>query len=419
MINIKRLCARIDELAQIGRVEGTQGVCRLAFTEADQQARDYIITQMKGLGLRVAVDRIGNVFGTRPGQADLPAVMTGSHIDSVRTGGRLDGALGVLAGLEVVEALNENAIMTRRPLTVAVFSNEEGARFQPDMMGSLVFQGDLDLQAALDTVGIDGISVRESLARIGMTGAADTRDMAVYGFVELHIEQGPVLETLGRTIGIVEGVQGISWTQFVVEGTSNHAGTTPMNMRTDAGHVATRIATFARALAGELGPAQLATVGALTLYPNLVNVVPSRATITVDLRNTDDASLSEAEARLSEFAGKAAAQEGASLRQTRLARFAPVSFARHIMEKVEQSAAKRHLSTLRMPSGAGHDAQILARMCPSGMIFVPSVGGLSHNVNEFTNERDLDAGAMVLFDVLYDLAMSPFGTPVRCHSAPA
>src|SRR6202453_4069123 len=212
-ININRLCARIDALGEIGRVVGTRGVCRLAFSDEDRLAREHIVNEMGRLGLSVAVDGIGNIFGKRAGRTEWPLVMTGSHIDSVRTGGRYDGTLGVLAGLEVVERLNELGITTKRPLVVAVFANEEGARLQPDMMGSLVFQGDLALDHALDTVGIDGTSIRENLARIGVAQTARTPDKAIHAFVELHIEQGPVLERIGATIGIVEGVQGISWTE--------------------------------------------------------------------------------------------------------------------------------------------------------------------------------------------------------------
>jgi beta-ureidopropionase / N-carbamoyl-L-amino-acid hydrolase len=330
--------------------------------------------------------------------------MTGSHIDTVRTGGLYDGNYGVLAGLEVVATLREAGQRTRRPLAVAFFTNEEGARFAPDMMGSLVFQGDLTLDQALATRGIDGATVGEELRRIGYAGDAPVGRARVDSFVELHIEQGPVLDREGVQIGVVEGVQGISWTEFTLHGVSNHAGTTPMHMRNDAGYVAARVTTFARELTQRLGGNQIATVGAITLAPNLVNVIAHKALFTVDLRNTDGAVLQAAEQELWEFAERAAAEEGVRCERRMLARFDPVQFDPAVMDRVEQAAIAQGLSLRRMPSGAGHDAQMLARMCPTGMIFVPSVKGLSHNVREHTEPADLVAGANVLLQVLTGLA---------------
>jgi N-carbamoyl-L-amino-acid hydrolase len=330
--------------------------------------------------------------------------MTGSHIDTVRTGGLYDGNYGVLAGLEVVQALQDAGIRTEKPLAVAFFTNEEGARFAPDMMGSLVFQGDLPLEDALRVKGIDGTTVGENLQRIGYCGTAPVGSMRVDSYVELHIEQGPVLDLEGVAIGAVEGVQGISWTKFALGGVSNHAGTTPMRMRRDAGLVAARIACFARDLARELGGDQVATVGSMNFLPNLVNVIPNRVTFTVDLRNTDESILAGAEQRLWAFADEAARDEGVELARESLARFEPVDFDSRLVNLVERTARDLGLSVRRLPSGAGHDAQMLARMCPAGMIFVPSVGGLSHNVREHTAPEDLVAGARVLLRVLLELA---------------
>jgi N-carbamoyl-L-amino-acid hydrolase len=287
-------------------------------------------------------------------------------------------------------------------VAVAFFTNEEGARFAPDMMGSLVFQGDMPLADALATVGIDGTSVGENLARIGYAGTAPTGNNRVHAFVELHVEQGPVLEHEDYTIGAVTGVQGIHWIEFTVQGVSNHAGTTPMGLRHDAGIVAARIACYARGLTREMGGGQLATVGQVELFPNLINVIPNRATFTLDLRNTDGAALQEAIARCMEFAAKAAAEEGVELAHRVLADFAPVAFDEGIVGRVEAIARQHRVR--RLPSGAGHDAQMLARMCPTGMVFVPSVGGLSHNVAEFTHDHDIEAGAGVLLDVMLELA---------------
>lgn len=409
-ISGERLLASLQELGKIGALAGG-GVCRLALTDEDRQGRDWVRSRMEALGMQVTVDGIGNVVGIRAGTQSGPPVMTGSHIDTVRTGGLYDGNYGVLAGLEVIQALQDAGIRTEKPIAVAFFTNEEGARFAPDMMGSLVFQGDLPLEAALRVKGIDGSTVGENLARIGYRGTAPVGSSPVDSYIELHIEQGPVLDLEGVTIGAVEGVQGISWTKFELVGVSNHAGTTPMRMRRDAGLVAARIACFARELARELAGNQVATVGSMNFLPNLVNVIPNRVNFTVDLRNTDESILAAAEARLWAFADKAARDEGVELSRESLARFEPVEFDPRLVGLVEQTARELGLSVRRLPSGAGHDAQMLARMCPAAMIFVPSVGGLSHNVREHTAPDDLVAGARVLLRVLLRLAGS---TPATC-----
>jgi len=402
-IDVARLGARLEALGNVGAIAGG-GVCRLALSDEDRAGRDQVVAWMKTLGLSVSIDAIGNVVGLRPGLEAGPPVMTGSHIDTVRTGGRYDGNLGVLAGLEVVQALNDAGIQTRRPLAVAFFTNEEGARFSPDMMGSLVYVGGLPQDAALATTGIDGATVGDCLTRIGYAGGAPCGKASVHAYIELHVEQGPVLEAEGFTIGAVEGVQGISWTEFTVLGVSNHAGTTPMRLRHDAGFVACAIAHHARSIAREMGGSQVATVGAMDLSPNLVNVIANRAVFTVDLRNTDEAALQQAERRLHAYAGELAAAEGVTLSSRQLARFEPVDFDPASIALVEQIARGLGHSVKRLPSGAGHDAQMLARICPTAMIFVPSVGGISHNVREFTCPADIEAGANVLLHTLLRLA---------------
>lgn len=402
-IDLERLGARLQALAEVGAI-ADGGVCRLALSAEDGAGRDLVVRWMRELGLVVSIDAIGNVVGVRAGSEPGAPVMTGSHIDTVRTGGRYDGNLGVLAGLEVMQVLNDAGITTRRPLAVAFFTNEEGARFNPDMMGSLVYVGGLALETALATVGIDGATVGDCLQRIGYAGPAACGQPAVQAYVELHVEQGPVLEAEGFTIGAVEGVQGISWTEFTVSGVSNHAGTTPMRLRHDAGYVACAIAQRARQIALEMGGNQVATVGAMNLSPNLVNVIANKAVFTVDLRNTDEAALQEAEGRLHRFASQVAAAEGVTLASRRLARFEPVSFDPASVALVEATARQLGLSVKRLPSGAGHDAQMLARICPTAMIFVPSVGGISHNVKEYTEPSDLEAGANVLLHTLLQLA---------------
>ena len=406
-INVDRLMARIAELAQIGAIENTDGCARLALTDEDKAGRDLVITWMRDLGMEITIDGIGNVTAVWAGpdtDASLDPVMTGSHIDTVRTGGRYDGNLGVLAGLEVVETIAEAGLSTRRPIAVGFFTDEEGSRFPPDMLGSLVYVGGMSLEEGLDTVGIDGAILGDELDRIGYRGGAPCPAAAPHAFVELHIEQGPVLEAEGITIGAVESVQGISWTEITIKGQSNHAGTTPMNLRRDPGYAAARIATFVRELALELGGRQVATVGQIKLHPNLVNVVAANATLTVDLRNTDEMVLQQAEKQLAVFCDELAENENVTITSRSLARFEPVVFDPEVVDRVACTAEALGHSVKRMPSGAGHDAQMLARVCPTAMIFTPSWMGLSHNPFEHTEPDDIAAGTNVLLHVVRGLA---------------
>ena len=402
-INTQRLLGRINALGQIGALENG-GVCRLALTNEDKAGRDLVIRWMKELDLNTTIDGIGNVIATRPGLEDKPPIMTGSHIDTVRTGGLYDGNLGVLAGLEVIETFNQHNIQTKHPLAVAFFTNEEGARFAPDMMGSQVYVRGTTLDQTLAIEGIDGTTVGAELNRIGYQGYHSDTIPEVHAFVELHVEQGPVLEREGITLGAVTSVQGISWTEFTISGISNHAGTTPMTLRHDAGYVAGAAMQFARTLTQQIGGNQLATVGHLKLFPDLVNVIPNKAVFTVDLRNTDNAQLKSAEQRLYQFVTDTAREEGVQVTHRSLARFDPVEFDDTIITLIEQTAQRLNYSIRRLPSGAGHDAQMLARICPTAMIFTPSVGGISHNVKEYTAPEDIEAGANVLLNVLLELA---------------
>ena len=394
---------RIAALAQVGAIEGG-GVNRLALSDEDRQGRDLVVSLMRRLGLEVSIDKIGNVIGVRAGTEPGPPVITGSHIDSVKTGGRYDGSLGVLAGLEVVATLNETGMETRHPLAVAFFTNEEGARFAPDMMGSMVHQGHLSLEEMLDMSGVDGTTVGENLKRIGYVGHVPCGSVKGRAYVELHIEQGPVLERDGITIGAVEGVQGISWTEVNIIGVSNHAGTTPMSMRQDAGYAAASIVRSARKLAKDIGGDQVATVGYLTLTPNVVNVIPGRSSLVVDLRNTDREKLRLAEQRLYNLLNRLAKRENVYIARRSLARYEPVEFDADLIQAVERHARLLGHSVRRLPSGAGHDAQAFAPNCPTGMIFVPSVGGISHNIEEHTDVKDIEAGADVLLQMLVELA---------------
>jgi len=284
-INGPRLLDQLRQLADIGRTP-TNACCRLALTDDDKLGRDLVVRWMKDLGMAVTVDPVGNIFGVRTGtQPDLAPIMTGSHIDTVRTGGAYDGNYGVLAGLEVVATLNDAKQDTKRSLVVGVFTNEEGARFAPDMLGSLVYVGGMPLKEALDIKAIDGARLGDELMRIGYDGAAAIGVHKPHAFIELHIEQGPILDIEGVKIGAVENLQGISWQELTIVGQSNHAGTTPMYLRHDAGYAASAIATFVRELTRKMGGHQVGTIGKVDLVPNLINVIAARATMTVDLRN--------------------------------------------------------------------------------------------------------------------------------------
>lgn len=393
---------RLFDLADIGAIDGG-GCARLALTDADKAGRDLVVEWMKDLNLEISIDVVGNVVGIWNVGSGQP-VMTGSHIDTVRTGGKYDGNYGVLAGLEVIQSCQEQGITPLHPLAVAFFTNEEGARFAPDMFGSIVYVGGMSIEEALDTVGIDGARVGDELERIGYNGATPCPGVSPHAFVELHIEQGPVLEQTGVVIGAVTGVQGISWQEVTIEGQSNHAGTTPMNMRHDPAYVAANIAVFLRDLAARFGGHQVCTVGKIDLHPNLINVVPQRAILTLDIRNTDEEKLKLAESEVKAHLQKLAMEEGVKITSRSLARFEPVVFDEKVISLVEQISIDQGNSVMRLPSGAGHDAQMLARVCPTAMIFVPSVNGISHNPAEYTSPEELEAGANILLHTMITLA---------------
>ena len=405
-INDRRLMERIMALGEVGGLPGG-GCNRLALTDADRDGRNLVVAWMRDLNMDVAIDVVGNIVGTWQVGTGAP-VMTGSHIDTVRTGGLYDGNYGVLAGLEVIETCQERGIEPRRPLAVGIFTDEEGARYAPDMLGSLVYVGGMLPETAHDVIGIDGTRLGDELERIGYLGATPCPGVVPHAFVELHIEQGPLLEVNQVRIGAVTGVQGISWQEVTIEGQSNHAGTTPMHLRKDPAFAAAKLTVFLRDLATRLAGNQVCTVGKIDVHPNLTNVVPSKVVMTLDVRNTDESILQSAEADIARFCEELAVAERVRIVRRPLARFEPVIFDDRVVDLVESVARDRGNSVQRMPSGAGHDAQMLARLCPTGMIFVPSHGGLSHNVNEHTDEADLVSGANILLDVMLRLAGTNF-----------
>ncbi|MFC3322425.1 Zn-dependent hydrolase [Mesorhizobium cantuariense] len=403
-IDGQRLLGRIRELGAVGR-DSEGRLIRLAASDTDRQGRDLFVGWLRQAALDVAIDRVGNIFGIwqspeNTGQAPL---LIGSHIDTVIDAGIYDGCYGVLAGLEVIETLKASGFSPSRPVAVAAFTNEEGVRYTPDMMGSLVHAGGVSAETVLAAVGTDGSVLGQELARIGYAGDREPGFLKPHAYLELHIEQGPVLEREGLPIGAVENLQGISWQRVTIDGVANHAGTTPMSMRNDAGHAAARVITFLLDRTKASNAPTVATVGTIRFEPNAINVIPSRAVFTIDLRDPDERRLQAAEAALAAYL-ELAATENVTISVEQLARFEPVIFDLGIVERIEAAARTRGLGVRRMTSGAGHDAQMLARIAPAAMIFVPSADGISHNPREHTDDAELVAGANILLDVAAQLA---------------
>ena len=399
------LLRNIDTLGNVGLDSLNGGRSRIALTDAEKLGRDQVVSWMKALGLLVHIDVVGNIFGIQPdqsGNTSQNALMIGSHIDSVYNAGALDGCYGVLAGLAVIKAFHDQKIVPTRPIIVAAFTNEEGVRYQPDMMGSLAHAGGLTAEQVLNSIGTDGSRLGDELQRIGYDGDMPLGTLIPSQYLELHIEQGPILDREVIQIGAVANLQGISWQKIHIKGKANHAGTTPMSMRHDAGYVAASIMTFLRDMT-KTKPGTLATVGSIKFEPNAINVIPRSAELTVDLRNPDDAALRVAEQALMGHLNTLCIKEGVTIEIEVLARFDPVIFDENLVNTIEKAANTLNIPHRRMTSGAGHDAQMIARIAPSAMIFVPSKDGISHNPREFTEAEDLVQGAKVLLATVESL----------------
>ncbi len=403
-INSERLLGRLKELGSTG-IDGENKRTRLAASDEDKAGRDLVVSWMKEAGLEVEIDKIGNIFGIwyEADNRNEAPILLGSHIDTVINAGIYDGCYGVLAGLEVITTLQEKGFSPTRPIGVAAFTNEEGVRYQPDMMGSLVYAGGLSVDEALASVGTDGSIMGEELVRIGYAGNMEPGFLKPHAFIELHVEQGPILDKMGIPIGAVENLQGISWQRITIEGIANHAGTTPTDMRHDAGVAAARVIAYLRDRASNSNGKTLATVGTIEFKPNAVNVIPSGAVFTVDLRNPNNVKLEEEELALADYLKGLAESEGVTIKSEQLVRFKPVDFDESIVKLIEAVADSHGLQTRRMTSGAGQDAQMMARICPTAMIFVPSIEGISHNPRENTKDTDIVMGANVLLEVVSKL----------------
>jgi len=390
-------------MAEIGATPAG-GVRRLALTDEDRAARDLLVRWLEDADCAVRVDDLGNIYGRRLGAVVvLPPVVMGSHLDTVPTGGRFDGALGVLAALEVVRALNDADIVTRHPLEVVCWTNEEGVRFAPAMLASGVVCGQFTLEQAYATPDLDGRTFGAELRRIGYAGDATHRLAAAAAYLELHVEQGPVLERAGDEIGVVEGVEEISWSRVDVVGRAAHAGPTPIADRRDALVAAARVVLALRE-AAQAVPGVRGTVGRLEVVPNAVNVVPGSVRLTADLRAPRGEDLDRARAAFRDRCADAARRDGVEVRVEEFWRSPATSFSPIVIEAVSQAARTLGYSSRRLWAGAGHDAKYVADRFPAGMIFVPSVGGLSHNEREWTEPEACARGTAVLLEAARTLA---------------
>jgi len=402
-IDRARLAQAMDEMGAIGATE-RGGLTRLALSDDDKRGRDLMVRWMREAGLRVSVDQMGNIFGERPGAEPLPAVLMGSHVDSVPTGGRYDGQLGVLCGLEVIRALNERQLSTRHPVTLAIFTNEEGARFQPAMIASGVLAGRIPLEDAYNARDKDGIRLVDELERIGYLGPEPCVPRAFRAYLELHIEQGPFLEEEGCSVGVVEGIVAISWSRLTLEGVQDHAGPTPMRIRHDALVAAADVVAGVRRIAREIGGDLVTTVGNLVVHPNIVNAIPGRVTLSIDMRDPSDAALDRALPMLDRAVREACEREGVRFTLEHYWRVPWTPFAPAVVGAIERAAKATGARWRRIRSGAGHDAQYMAALGPAGMIFVPSRDGRSHCEEEFTPLDDIEHGANTLLLAALDLA---------------
>ena len=399
-IDGSRLWASLMELAHIGATP-KGGVKRLALTDLDRQGRDLVVGWGKKAGLAVTVDQIGNVFMRREGSNPaLAPIVTGSHIDTQPTGGKFDGNYGVLAGLEVVRTLNDANITTEAPIEVAFWTNEEGSRFVPVMMGSGVFCGAFSLATAYAAKDLEGKTVKDELARIGYLGEQVPGQHPIGAYFETHIEQGPVLEDADKVIGVVPAVMGLSWYDCVVSGMEAHAGPTPMGLRKDALQVSTRIMQEVVAIANRYPPYGRGTVGMVQLFPNSRNVIPGEVKFSIDLRNVNDELLDTMHREMLAFIDQTRVDSGLAISIERVSYYPPCAFHPDCVGAVRAATEKLGYSTMDVVSGAGHDAIYAARLAPAGMIFVPCKDGISHNEIEDAKAEHLEAGCNVLLHAM-------------------
>ena len=399
-INGERLWQRLMTMGEIGATPAG-GVCRVALTEEDRQGRDLFIKWCRQANCTISIDQMGNIFARRAGlNNDLPPVLAGSHLDSQPTGGKFDGGYGVLAALEVVETLNDQQIQTTAPLEIVSWTNEEGARFAPAMIASGVFAGVFDLAYGWSRKDEEGHSIEQALRQIGYMGDAPVGNRPIKAAFELHIEQGPILESSGKAVGIVTGVQGMRWYELIISGKETHAGPTPMSHRRDPVQGMIPILQRIYELAAKHAPHARATIGDIQAEPGVINTVPGRLRIKVDLRHPDTAVLADMHTALQQIVRTECAAKQLNGQVKQIWHSPPVAFDPDCITVVREAAKTVGVSAMEIVSGAGHDAVYLARVAPTSMIFIPCKDGLSHNELEHASKEHVIAGANVLLHAL-------------------
>jgi len=405
-INRKRLEGSMEALGRIGAT-AKGGLNRVALTDDDRRGRDLLVRWMREAGLTVTVDQMGNIFGQRAGGDGRPPVLMGSHADSVPTGGKYDGQLGVLCALETIRTLNDRKIETRHPVAMAIFTNEEGARFQPAMIGSGVMAGKIPLEDAYNARDRDGLRLGDELERIGYLGPEPCIPRPLRAYLELHIEQGPILEEERLPVGVVEGIVAIAWSRVTLTGVQDHAGPTPMRIRHDALVAAADIIRGVREVPRKIGGDMVSTVGRLDVTPNIPNAIPGRVSMSIDLRAPDEHHITRGLGLVDRIVKEAAKAEGVSYQLEHYWRVPRTRFALEVVDAIEAAVRSLGCGHRRILSGAGHDAQYMATICPTGMIFVPSRDGRSHCEEEFTPMDDIEHGANTLLLAASTLAGAP------------
>ena len=408
-VNPERLRQNIETIARFGR-DPAGGWSRFVFTEEERKAREFVADLLVQAGMSVRTDPAGNVFGRREGlDPEVPAVASGSHIDTVTNGGMFDGVAGTMAAIEAVRVIHENGVPTRHPLEVIVFANEEGARFSNALWGSRALLGIIQEEEPLRCKDLDGVTLAEAMRASGFDPARiqDARiDPKRYkAFIELHPEQSHVLETEGVAIGAVEGIVGTAWMKARLKGRADHAGATPMNLRRDALAAAAEIVLEVERIARyESGPRTVATVGQLAVKPGGINIVPGEVEMSFDIRDLNQEAGVRGYAAIREAAQRICAARDVHIELDELGTVMPVPLTAEIVTLIEESCREQGISCRRIVSGAGHDAQLMALICPTGMIFVPSAGGVSHSPEEKTEWHDMVNGTQVLLEVLLKLS---------------
>jgi len=405
-INRKRLEESMEALGRIGAT-AKGGLNRVALTDDDRRGRDLLVRWMREAALTVTVDQMGNIFGQRAGGDGLPPVLMGSHADSVPTGGKYDGQLGVLCALETIRTLNDRKIETRHPVAMAIFTNEEGARFQPAMIGSGVMAGKIPLEDAYNARDRDGLRLGDELERIGYLGPEPCLPRPLRAYLELHIEQGPILEEEHLPVGVVEGIVAIAWSRLTLAGVQDHAGPTPMRIRHDALVAAAEIIRGVREIPRKIGGDMVSTVGRLDVAPNIPNAIPGRVSMSIDLRAPDEHHITRGLGLVDRLVKEAARAEGVTYELEHYWRVPRTRFALEVVDAIEAAVRSLGCGHRRILSGAGHDAQYMAAICPTGMIFVPSRDGRSHCEEEFTPMDDIEHGANTLLLAASTLAGAP------------